>query len=91
MAYRLIDPDAKKDYSLTWVDWLDAGVAVATFTWSIFPTGPTLSDQVDASPQSTIFVSGCENGIVYELTCTIITDAVTAQTDDRSITLRCQE
>ena len=91
MSYRLIDPDAKKDFSLDWVDWLDAGVTIDSAVWSIFPTGPTLSDQVDATPISTIFVSGCTNGVVYELTCTITTDAATPQIDDRSITLRCQE
>ena len=91
MPYLLIDPNADKDYTLTWVDWLDGGVTITTFVWSIFPLGPTLHDQADATPASTIFVSGCTAGVVYELTCTITTNNTPVQVDDRSITLRCQE
>ncbi len=91
-CYRLIDPDEKLDFSIDWSDWLDSGVLITgTPTWAISPTGPTLSDQVDTTTVSTIFVNGATLGVVYLLSCKIVTDAVTAQTAERTITLRCEQ
>ncbi len=90
MTFRLIDPDEKLDFTIDFSDWLDAGVLITgTPAWSIDPTGPTLSDQADTTTASTIFVSAATLGVVYLLSCKITTDAVTAQTSERSITIRC--
>ncbi len=90
--YRLIDPDEKLDYSVDLTDWLDTGVLISgTPVWSIFPTGPTLGDQADTTTKSTIFVSGATLGVTYLLSCKLVTDAVTAQTTERTITLRCEQ
>ncbi len=92
MAYRLIDPDDKLDFSEDFSDWLDAGVLISGVpTWTIFPTGPTLGDQVDTTTKSTIFVSGATLGVVYLLSCKIVTDAATPQTSERTIALRCEQ
>jgi hypothetical protein len=92
MAFFLIDPDEKLDYTVDFTDWLDAGVTIpGTPTWSITPTGPTLSDQADATPTSTIFVGGCTLGQVYRLSCKAVTDASVPQTVERTITLRCEQ
>ncbi len=92
MTFFLIDPDEKLDYSEDWSDWLDTGVLITgTPVWSIFPTGPTLSDQVDTTTKSTIFISGTTLGVVYSLTCKITTDATTPQTAERTVALRCEE
>ncbi len=91
MSFRLIDPDEKLDFTIDFSSWLDTGVLiVGTPTWSISPTGPTLSDQADTTTKSTIFVSGATLGVVYLLSCKAVTDATTAQTSERSITLRCE-
>lgn len=92
MSYRLIDPDEKLDFSANFADWLDAGVLISGVpTWTIFPTGPTLSGQADTTTQSTIFVNGATLGVTYQLSCEIVTDAVTPQTAERTITLRCEQ
>jgi len=92
MSFRLIDPDSKLDFSADWSDWLDSGVLITgTPVWTINPTGPTLDGQVDITTKSTIFVSGCTSGVIYELSCKITTDAATAQIAERSITLRCEQ
>ena len=92
MAFRLQDPDSKIDHTIDFVDLLDSGVNISgTPTWTISPTGPTLSDQVDATPKSTIFVSGLTLGVVYLLTCRIVTDKSIPQTFDRTITIRCEQ
>lgn len=91
MTFRLIDPSDKLDYSEDFSDWLDAGTLIAgTPVWTIFPTGPTLSDQVDTTTKSTIFISGCTLGVVYLLTVKITTDAATPQNSERTIALRCE-
>ena len=92
MSFRLIDPDEKLDFTVDLTDWLDSGVNISgTPTWTITPTGPTLSDQVDTTVKSTIFVSGCTLGEVYRLSCKAVTNAATPQTPERTITLRCEQ
>ncbi len=91
MAFRLIDPDEKLDFSVDFSSLLDAGVLISgTPAWTISPTGPTLSDQADISTKSTIFVSGATLGIVYLLSCKANTDAATPQTLERSLAIRCE-
>ena len=91
MSFRLIDPDEKLDFTVDFSDWLDSGVEISgTPTWTINPTGPTLADQADTTTKSTIFVSGATLGVVYLLSCKIVTNAATPQTQERSITLRCE-
>ena len=91
MSFRLIDPDEKLDFSVDFSDWLDTGVNISgTPTWAISPTGPTIGDQSNTTTAATIFVSAATLGVVYLLSCKIVTDAATAQTAERSITLRCE-
>ncbi len=91
-CYRLIDPSEKLDFSISFIDWLDDGVTIpGTPTWTIYPTGPTLSDQADATPVSTIFVSAATLGVTYLLSCKAVTDASVPQTVEKSITLRCEQ
>lgn len=90
MTYRPIDPDVKIDHSINWTNWLDPGVnIVGNPTWTIYPVGPTLSDTSIVGNIATVFVAGCVVGVVYKLTCHIVTDAAVAQTQERSIELRC--
>lgn len=91
MAYLLIDPQTKKDFTLEWADFLDAGLSVTSFTWSVLPLGPTLSDQVDAATRSTIYMTGGTVGTVYSLSCLATTDASVPQVVERSIAVRCEQ
>ena len=90
MTFRLIDPDEKLDFSIDFSDWLDTGVTITGLpVWSIDPTGPTLSDEVNTTTVATVFVSGATLGVVYLLSCKITTSASVPQTSERSITIRC--
>lgn len=88
-SYRLIDQSDDLDYTEDFSDWLDSGVTIDSAVWTIYPTGPTLHDQMDTDTASTIFVSGCTRGVVYKLSCEITTTAQTLQVSERSIELRC--
>lgn len=92
MAYRLIDPDERLDFTIDWTTWLDSALAISgTPTWTIEPTGPTLEGAVTTTVLATIFVSGCTLGVVYLLKCKIdTTSSPTVQTAERTITLRCE-
>lgn len=91
MAFRLQDPGSKLDHTIDFVDFLDSGVTIPGVpTWSIDPTGPTLSDQADATPRFTIFVSELTLDVVYLLTCKAVTDKSTPQTVERTIVIRCE-
>ena len=91
-CYRLIDPDEKLDFTVDWSDWLDTGVLISGVpAWTISPTGPTLGDQANTTTTSTIFVSAATLGVVYLLSCKIVTDAGTPQTAERTITIRCEQ
>ena len=94
MTYRLIDPDSVLDYTISFADWLDTGVLIDLTpipVWTIDPTGPTLANQANTTTTSTIYVSGLTAGVVYRLSCKIITNASTPQTVERTIMLRCAQ
>ena len=90
--YHLIDPDAKLDFSFDWSDWLDSGILITgTPTWTVFPTGPTISDESNTTTVTTAFLSGATLGVVYLLTCQIATNAAVAQTPPRTKAIRCEQ
>ena len=83
------DPDAKLDYGCDWSDWLPTGATIATSTWTVTPTGPTLSADSKSTTATVVWVSGGTAGTVYTLT-NRITDS-DGRIDDRSIRLVCEE
>ena len=92
MTFRLLDPDEKLDFTIDWSDWLDSGVQITgTPIWAIAPLGPTLSDQTNTTTTTSIFVADATLAVVYLLSCKITTDAGTAQTAERTITIRCEQ
>ena len=92
MTYRLIDPDEKLDFTVDWSDWLDTGVEISgTPTWTISPTGPTISGKTNTTTAATAFIEGATLGVTYLLQCKIVTNAATPQTAERTITLRCEQ
>ena len=90
MSFQIpIDPDAKLDYGVDWSDWLATGDTIATSTWAITPTGPTLASESNDDTSTVVWVSGCTRGVVYTLTNSIVDND--GREEDRSITLICEE
>jgi hypothetical protein len=87
----IIDPDAKLDYGRDWSAWLPTGTTIASSTWIITPTGPTLSNGSNSSTATVIYVNGCTAGVTYTLTNRITVSGAVERTDDRSMTLVCRE
>lgn len=87
MAYLVIDPAETLNYTFDWEGRLGAAT-ISTSTWSISPTGPTLSSPTNTTTTATTLIAGCTAGAIYTLTDTITTSAGT--TEQRSICLRCE-
>lgn len=88
MAYRLIDPNENQNITFDWSDVLGSRT-IASSSWSIAPTGPTLNNQANTDTTTTCYVSGVTAGQVYRLINRITTSAST--TEERSMTLRGYE
>lgn len=80
-AYIEKDPDAVLDYSMDWSDWLSAGDALTTATWTVSTiSGDTSPMAVDSSSINTLtgiataIVSGGTANNTYTLKCHITTD-----------------
>jgi hypothetical protein len=67
------DPEAIKDYSVNWSEWLE-GDAVETSAWDV-PEGLTLVTESLEGARATVRVSGGSAGKVYTLRNTITTKA----------------
>jgi hypothetical protein len=80
------DPDAVLDYAVDWSSWLGTDT-IATSTW-IVPTGLTKVSDTKTSTSAIIELSGGVKGTTYRVTNRITT--ANALTDDRTITITCQ-
>ena len=100
MAYRLIDPGADIDYTIDWTDFLSVAGSpsdgIQTSSWSVSPQEgspphPELhTDSVRTDGlTATTFIRNADRGRVYLLVNRIVT--VQGRTDERAITLRCEE
>ena len=96
--YFLIDPGANVDYTMNWEDFFeDSGSptdSISTSTWSVTPQEgsplvPTLSNDSNTATTTTTFIADCQVGVLYQLTNRIVTTL--GRTDERSITLRCEQ
>lgn len=77
------DPDAKLDYTWDWTAWLD-GDTIASHT--ILPVaGITVESSGDTDQIVTAWISGGQIGVLYNLTCRIVTNG--GRTDDRTISI----
>lgn len=89
-AYRLQDPDETLHYSIDWDDgWLPSGETIASATWAITPTGPTVTDlgEDGTATISSAEVSGLTRGTVYRLTNTVTSSG--GEIGERSLVIRC--
>ena len=76
-------------WSFDWDDgpWLATGDSVASASWAISPTGPTVSDLGEESNVSSVRVSAMTAGKIYTLTCTMI--STLGDTGTQAIGFRC--
>lgn len=65
-------PNEKLHYEIAWSDVIESGVTISTSTWSISPTGPTLSGTGFDLLTTYLDVNGCTAGQDYVLTNKIV-------------------
>lgn len=89
-AFKTIGPGETITWEFDWDadDWLGSAT-ISTSTWTISPSGPTLSGQVNDSTTTQVNVSGCTYGTQYTLRNTIT--ASDGQVGVRDIQLRCTD
>lgn len=91
MTLRLIDPAEKLDFGFDWSTdgWLGATDTVSASSWSVSPSGPTLSGATNDTTSTMVYITGCTHGVIYSLTNQITTTV--GRIGERTITLRCIE
>lgn len=87
MGFKLQDPDETLTHAFEWTEWLASGDTIASASFVITPTGPTVNDLGDSGTVSSAEVLGCTLGVIYRLTCSMVsTDGETGQQSD---VIRC--
>ncbi len=86
-TFRLQDPDEKLFYSVDWVDWLATSDTVSSASWTITPTGPTVTDLGESGTVVSSSVESCTRAVLYRLTCDMV--SVDGETGQQSISIRC--
>lgn len=72
-AYRLHIVGEVETYSIDWDDdWLPSGDTLQSATWTISPSGPTITDLGEASNVASVRVEGVTAGVLYRLTCSMV-------------------
>jgi len=83
----LKDPNAVLDYQVDWSDWLDEDT-ISSSAWTV-PDGITKDSDTTTTTTTTIWLSGGTAGTEYTLVNRIVTAG--GRTEDRTITILCQE
>lgn len=90
MPHLLLDPDETKTVTQSWTAYLSDGDHVSTSSWSVSPSGPTLSGATTTGNWTTsVKISGGTSGVIYNLINTVTTAAL-SQTLQKQTVLRCQ-
>ena len=87
MSFVLQDPDEKLTHSVEWTDWLATDDTIASASWAITPTGPTVVDLGESGTVVSASVENCVHGEIYRLTCDMVSSD--GETGQQSIALRC--
>ena len=66
-AFRTIAPAEKKTFAVEWTSWLADGDTVASATWTISPTGPTVTDLGESGTISSVSVESCTFRKIYRV------------------------
>lgn len=91
------DPDAKLDYTQSWVGWLEEGEEIATSEWFVEGDDEDLTIGVDQyapthdETSATVWLVGGTASTKYLVTNRITTDHVPPRIDDRSFWLPIAE
>ena len=85
MTIFLKDPEAKLDYSVDWIDWLESGEVIVTSTWTV-PSGITKDSDSNSDSAATIWLLGGTAGEEYKVVNHVVTD--TPREDDRMLTIK---
>ncbi len=87
MTFVLQDPDETLTHSVDWVDWLATSDTISSGSWAITPTGPTVADLGESGTVISANVSACTRGVLYRLTCDMV--SVAGEIGQKSISIRC--
>ncbi len=83
----LKDPNARLDFGVAWVDWLD-GDTISSATWTV-PAGLTIHNQSHSSDTAYVWLEGGTAGSTYPASCRIVTTG--GRIDDRTIQIIVKE
>lgn len=83
------DPDAVKDYSLDWSEWLD-GDEISSSGWTA-PSGLTVVSSAQVGTVMTVWLSGGVAGQTYKVTNRITTANNPARVDERTFEILCRD
>lgn len=82
------DPDDRKDYTIDWSKWLEAGDTIASVAW-VVDAGINNDAVAHTTTTATIYLSGGTAGVSYNVTCRITTSF--GLIADQSFQVRCRE
>lgn len=85
------DPDAVLDFLFDWSDWLQSGESISSYTITVSGTGLVVDDDSEAGGIVFVWLSAGTPGVVYDVTCNIVTDNATARIDERTMKVRVQQ
>jgi hypothetical protein len=106
MSRYLKDAQAELDYKFDWApltngssdesDWLSPGETIASYIITNESVSPEelvvyKSSKTDTNTSVTVWLSGGIAGKSYQVACRITTNNSPARTDERTITIICQE
>jgi hypothetical protein len=85
------DPEAVLDYTIDWSPWLPDTDIIITSSWSLDPSGGslTIAAESDTATTATVWLSGGERRRKYKVINHILTQA--GREDDRTILLEIQD
>lgn len=86
-AYRIQSPNEVKTYTVDWTKWLASGDSVDTDSWSISPSGPTVTDLGKDGVLTSAEVAGPTKGVIYELTGQFV--STNGEIGEQIIVIRC--
>ena len=84
-AVLLQDPAETLDYQIDWTAWLN-GDTITTSSWTVAPSGPTLSNTGFNTTGTYIYMAGVAFGAIYALENTIV--SANGRTALRGLTVR---
>lgn len=85
------DPSADLDYGFDWEGWLASGDTISSSTWSVKPTGTslTLSQETHDDNTTKVWLEDGDEGTRYTLTNKIVTNG--GREDERSFVIKIQQ